>query len=307
MKRNRKKTLYTLLTISIIIVICILINIFKKENNDNMHINQDKQFTYKSKSFSINLSTLDYSNMDYINSIYYRKIYYYEDYLKYKSLYKDILDVDEGMFIDNFVIIGFSNSASINNLEAYKVYNKNNTLYIGLKKYINDSNIKSGISILISKKFDNENLEIYKTIENEDYLISDEYKNIKQLEYNYTIEQAKNDNCIIISNDGKAYNEEKIEEFIKKSKEKQTSFIRIVIYGDNNLIRICDLKYDKDNDYFLLCVDDTRTDFNSTYNYYKYKNIEILTTQDGDKLYKLTDENEQPFDLCFVNKHINNS
>lgn len=72
------------------------------------------------------------------------------------------------------------------------------------------------------------------------------------------------------------------------------------------MFRICDLKYDNENDIFLLCVDNTRTDFNSSYNYYTYTKLETRKTQQGDVLYRLTDENEVDFDLCFINYHMNN-
>ena len=35
--------------------------------------------------------------------------------------------------------------------------------------------------------------------------------------------------------------------------------------------------------------------------YYTYTKLETRKTQEGDTLYRLTDENEVDFDLCFIN------
>lgn len=137
-------------------------------------------------------------------------------------------------------------------------------------------------------------------------MTSSEFIDIKQLPYNYTLETAQNDNCVIIDHHGKVYNKETFYDFIDKIEGKHSSFIRIIRYIDENIFRICDLKYDNENNIFLLCVDDTRTDFNSSYEYYTYTKLETRKTQQGDILYKLTDENEVDFDLCFINYHINN-
>lgn len=146
---------------------------------------------------------------------------------------------------------------------------------------------------------------IYKAIENENYLTSSEFINIKQLRYNYTIEEARNDNCVIISSNGKIYNIEIFYKFIDKVSAKCNLFIRIISCIDDSMFRIYDLKYDNQKDVFLLCVDDTRTDFNNSYNYYTYTKLETRKTQEGDIIYKLIDENEVDFNLCFINYRIN--
>lgn len=303
MNKNIKKEIFTLSIIIFITIIFILIAVSKKENNISRYQHQERKVTYNYKTFKINLNNYDYSNMEYKNSIHYKKIYTYEDYKIYKKLWNDIIDVDENSFLNNFMIIGFTDSISMYGLTLGTVYTTDNILYIGLQK---DKESNDGISILLPKELDRENLEIYKSIENENYLTSSEFIDIKQLQYNYTIEAAQNDNCVIISSNGKIYNKEIFYKFIDKVEEKHTSFIRIISYIDDNMSRIYDLKYDNENDIFLLCVDDTRTDFNRSYNYYTYTKLETRKTQEDDTLYKLTDQNEIDFDLCFINYRINN-
>lgn len=84
------------------------------------------------------------------------------------------------------MIIGITDSVSIYGFKLGKLYYTDNILYIELQKD-KESESQGGISILLSKELDRENLEIYKSIENEDYLTSSEFIDIKQLPYNYTL------------------------------------------------------------------------------------------------------------------------
>lgn len=161
MNKNIKKGIFTLSIIIFIIItiILILIAVSKKENDISMHQEQKEPYNYK--AFELNGN--EDSNMECKNGMYYKKIYTYEDYKKYKELWNDIIDVNENSFSDNFMIIGIADSVSIYGFKLGKLYYTDNILYIGLQKD-KESESQGGISILLSKELDRENLEIYKSI-----------------------------------------------------------------------------------------------------------------------------------------------
>lgn len=86
------------------------------------------------------------------------------------------------------------------------------------------------------------------------------YVNIKQIEEDYTIEEAINNKCFVV-NHAKVYNENLYEEFMNKYNNKESAYIRLVQPTTEGDLVIYDIKYDKDNDKIILVTDSTRDKF----------------------------------------------
>lgn len=86
------------------------------------------------------------------------------------------------------------------------------------------------------------------------------YVNIKQIKEDYTIEEAINDKCFVVSH-AKVYNENLYEEFMNKYNNKESAYIRLVQPTTEGDLVIYDIKYDKDNDKIILVTDSTRDKF----------------------------------------------
>lgn len=88
------------------------------------------------------------------------------------------------------------------------------------------------------------------------------YTSINELEEDYSIEDAINDNCFVV-NHAKVYNENLYEEFMNKYNKKENAYIRMVMPTIEGDLVIYDIKYDKDIDKIILVVDNTRDKFSS--------------------------------------------
>ena len=86
------------------------------------------------------------------------------------------------------------------------------------------------------------------------------YLNIKQIKEDYTIEEAINDKCFVVSH-AKVYNENLYEDFMNKYSSKESAYIRLVQPTTEGDLVIYDVKYDKDSDKIILVTDSTRDKF----------------------------------------------
>lgn len=86
------------------------------------------------------------------------------------------------------------------------------------------------------------------------------YVNIKQIKEDYTIEEAINDKCFVVSH-AKVYNENLYEDFMNKYNNKESAYIRLVQPTTEGDLVIYDIKYDKDCDKIILVTDSTRDKF----------------------------------------------
>lgn len=88
------------------------------------------------------------------------------------------------------------------------------------------------------------------------------YKDIRNLDSNYTIDQAKEDNCFVISHT-KVYHDNLYDTFMEHYQNKKSAFIRVVqpmVEGDSIIL---DIMYDSNHDEIILIVDNTRDKFSS--------------------------------------------
>ncbi len=264
-----KKNIFIIFIIFIILILFILILIYTNKNKTN-NLSNINLYSYNNFStYNSNYNFSEDTNFSYLNSMYYKVIYNYKEYIKYKNIWSGILEVSENDFTNNFMVIIISENESMNGISLGKVYIQKETLYIGMeKKFISED--QNGTSILIDNSMNEKNIEIFKTIENENYYHST-FNNIKELPKDYSLEQAKSDNCICNLN----YNINLFYDFIENTNNKKDAFIRLYNYEDNN-ITITDISYNSSNKKFIICIDETRNlNNNSNYNYYEYDTLTI--------------------------------
>ena len=143
--------------------------------------------------------------------------------------------------------------------------------------YKNDDGVKEFKAILYDVKLKNDEKEIevlsHKIVEffgsNDSYEISslDEvydkeyvnYTDIRNLDSDYSLEDAINDNCFIIANE--VYNDSLFSDFNDSYAKKEDCFIRVIQYTIDGDMLIYDVLYDSDSDRVYVVVDVTRDRF----------------------------------------------
>lgn len=279
-----KKTLF----LTLIFVLLILTYIFfwgtsKNKNTLDELSSINNKILYDYTYFDPINEFFYYGNeMDFKNSIYYKMINTYEEYQKYKKFYPNIINMNEKDFENFFIILTITENESTKNLKLESIESDTNTLYIGLNKTIQkeEPNLNRGISIKINNELKRDNIDIFKTIQNTNFM--ENYKNIKELPYEYSIDSALSDNCFIIST-SPANNISVFNEFLKNIQMNQDAEIRILTKDTANKNTIIyDIKYLNSLKKYYVCIDMSRviqTDYNlnpnvlNTYNYYEFDNF----------------------------------
>lgn len=222
-------------------------------------------------------------DMHFMNSIYYKVILDFDEYVKYKNIYPNIINMTNKDFESNFLVLTITENESTKNLGLESITTDETTLYIGLNKktITEEPKLDRGISIKIDKSLLRKKFDVFKTIRNTKFMNT--YDDIKTLAIDYSIEDAIKDNCFVISTTpAKNINSFKI--FLEKSQSNQDAEIRIV-NNDSilNSIIIYDLKYSSSENKYFVCVDNSRTIYTNydssptlsdTYNYYEYDILE---------------------------------
>ena len=116
-----------------------------------------------------------------------------------------------------------------------------------------------------------------------------DFQDIKLLPYDYMIEQAKEDGCIV-QDKNDVYNIERFKKFLYSINDNKNDFIRIVNCDDNKVSIVMDIQYDSINSNFIMCFDNTRYKYEAKkdkkYAYYIFKDLVEEETEDM-KFYKL--------------------
>lgn len=156
-----------------------------------------------------------YEDMKYEKGIYYKKVDNYKDYLFYKNMWNDLLDMKEEDFIQNFMIITAADNADGINQEITDIYTYDETLYIEFdeKETYYDSSVVIGTKL--SRDFNRNNIKITQKL---DLAITDpKYMRITDIPSDYSVEQAINDNCIVIDQNTVLENKTvELKEFVEK-------------------------------------------------------------------------------------------
>lgn len=282
-----KKTFIIISVLTFLILVSIYFgNTSKNIKSSNNLSNIENKTLYNYTYFDPVNDNFYYGNeMDFKNSIYYKTINTYKEYQRYKNLYPTIIDMKENDFEEYFILLTITENESTKNLKLESINSNLDTLYIGLNKTIpeDEPNLNRGISIKISNDLLKDNIEVFKTIKNTDFM--NNYENIKQLPYEYSINSALSDNCFVIST-SPANNIHIFNDFLENIQMNKDSEIRIITEDTvrKNMI-IYDIKYLNSLQKYYVCIDTSRvlkSDYNSnttvssTYNYYEFDSFKKI-------------------------------
>ncbi len=240
--------------------------------------------------------TINIEQFENNNGFLYKKISNFEDYMEYKKEINGLLEVTEKEFEDNFVIIIVSERTKLNGLDYKTHFVENDDLYVELIEIERSSeNTKpSGVAILISKEYENKNLNIEKVSEEMEMKT---YKNLKELTLDYSKEDAIKDKCLIIDqNEKKSYNKDVLETFIKEVDNNNSSELRIYQL-EGNKISIQDIRYISNNK-FVITYDYTRYSNDLSYetdeiHANKLSESKVESFNDNVYMYTIQDEKKQ--------------
>ena len=267
------------------------------ENTENVTSLQNDENKYKSSNITYQINdNILLSDYKTINRFYYRVIKDYQTYLDTKDNFNNILEVSEKDFEDNFMILVIIENAPVNGLIFDNLSADNSSLTLNYVVNSSDRDAQTGTSILVSNDLYRDTINIEKTVPE---MKMTSYTNIRELPKDYSVEDAKKDNCLVIDMKNHTnYNLNNLEDFIEKVKNKENAEIRIYNYMDNNQIYIYDITYSNENKFFV-CEDRTRytsnKNNNSTYESYQI-NTDTITVAPSSisttTLYTIEDEYE---------------
>lgn len=191
----------------------------------------------------------DYKNdmihqyIENVGDIYYKKIMSYEEYVNYKRIWNNIIEMNEEDFKENFVLVTGTHSLNLVGLYIYNISSDGNTMYVTLKEKDNieeEENQNLVISAKISLELNSDNVIFDKYVFKPDL----GYVPIDELPSNYTKEQAIKDNCCVIYNSEIISNDKnQLNDFLEKAKNNIETSIRIIIYYPNEITRAIDIEY----------------------------------------------------------------
>ena len=267
------------------------------ENTENVTSlqNDESKFTSSNITYQINDNIL-LSDYKTINRFYYRVIKDYQTYLDTKNNFNNILEVSEKDFENNFMILVITENAPVNGLIFDNLSADDSSLTLNYVINSSDRDAQTGTSILVSNDLYRDTINIEKTVPE---MKMTSYTNIRELPKDYSVEDAKKDNCLVIDMKNHAnYNLNNLEDFIEKVKNKENAEIRIYNYMGNDQIYIYDITYSNENKFFV-CEDRTRytsnKNNNSTYESYQI-NTDTITVAPSSisttTLYTIEDEYE---------------
>ncbi len=267
------------------------------ENMEDVTSLQNDENKYKSSNITYQINdNILLSDYKTINRFYYRVIKDYQTYLDTKDNFNNILEVSEKDFEDNFMILVITENAPVNGLIFDNLSADDSSLTLNYVINSSDRDAQTGTSILVSNDLYRDTINIEKTVPE---MKMTSYTNIRELPKDYSVEDAKKDNCLVIDMKNNAnYNLNNLEDFIGKVKNKENAEIRIYNYMDNDQIYIYDITYSNENKFFV-CEDRTRytsnKNNNSTYESYQI-NTDTITVAPSSisttTLYTIEDEYE---------------
>lgn len=244
------------------------------ENMENVTSLQNDENKYKSSNITYQINdNILLSDYKTINRFYYRVIKDYQTYLDTKNNFNNILEVSEKDFENNFMILVITENAPVNGLIFDNLSADDSSLTLNYVINSSDRNAQTGTSILVSNDLYRDTINIEKTVPE---MKMTSYTNIRELPKDYSVEDAKKDNCLVIDMKNHTnYNLNNLEDFIEKVKNKENAEIRIYNYMDNDQIYIYDITYSNENKFFV-CEDRTRYTSNKN-NHFTYETYQINT------------------------------
>ncbi len=240
---NLKNSKHIIKKIPIIIVIIFLIIttilfIYIIPNNTKINKSVDNNLFVQQNTNYIFFD--NYRNMLQSNDLFYKRIYNYDDYIKEKELWTELIEMNPNDFKDYFFLIIFGSTYKTTGLYISNIYTENNKTCIELKrkdKWLIDDTC---ICAKISKELDRQDLEII----NLPNLVTTngKYIELDEITLNYSKEQAINDGCIVIENNKKivSNNKNELDYFFEN---KKNGILRLYFYRTDDLSDYFCVKY----------------------------------------------------------------
>ncbi len=219
--------------------------VYNKSNGNNYDVQDTKNVNpiYLNK----------YEDYSYSNGILYKIVDNYDDYKNLYNITESILPMNKEDFIDNNLLIISPFLVNNNNKAVHysviDMYEKNQKLNVIInqddsKEITKEDKIDLWIKYNVEKDFNNILLKIPKNylkdnisifIKNEMVDVSNN-KQLIDIDENYTIEQAFEDGCFVINNNGEVLSNDKnlFKQFVNNSLNGNESYIRIYDYGENS-------------------------------------------------------------------------
>lgn len=288
----KKRKIFKIISTAILTLLGTTSIVFASAKIYNEYIKQQSNIT--SSDYDINIQDLTQSDMIRVeNSNIYQTMYYkiitnMQDYNKYKAKIKELLEMTEEAFNENFlvVIVGINYlEKEDRNLTIKTVYADETTTHIILKQNENPDfeNYNNVWTAVVDKSQLRDNIEIKKET---DYIQNSEFVSLSDLPENYSVEDALKDGCFVEDkNKVLSENVNAIDEFIKKAENGEDAFIRI--YSKfNDFYSVKDIEY-KDK----LFTYNVKVSENERIYVYNYKEIMKGYKKDNNLVrYYLTDD-----------------
>lgn len=288
----KKRKIFKIISTAILTLLGTTSIVFASAKIYNEYIKQQSNIT--SSDYDINIQDLTQSDMIRVESsniyqtMYYKIITNMQDYNKYKAKIKELLEMTEEAFNENFlvVIVGINYlEKEDRNLTIKTVYADETTTHIILKQNENPDfeNYNNVWTAVVDKSQLRDNIEIKKET---DYIQNSEFVSLSDLPENYSVEDALKDGCFVEDkNKVLSENVNAIDEFIKKAENGEDAFIRI--YSKfNDSYSVKDLEY-KDK----LFTFNVKVSGNERIYVYNYKEIMKGYKKDNNLVrYYLTDD-----------------
>ena len=154
---------------------------------------------------------------EFINAFGYIKIYSYEDYISKIEQYELPQTIEEKVFEDNFILVLCAEKKYGYSIE--KIWNENDILYVNISEKTNDENNNSAV-IILSKEMDGDMVIVENILDFD--MTMESYVDIRELPYEYSVEDARKDNCLVIyAPTLSVYNANILEDFIEKVRNKE--------------------------------------------------------------------------------------
>lgn len=210
-----------------------------------------------------------YKDMKQENGIYYKKVNTYTEYLKYKDMWSNLLDMTEEDFKDNFMIITAAENADTINMIISDIYTIEDSLFLAFENGNEKNESSVVIGTKVSRELERDNIRIVDKLNRA--INNSEYIKITEIPSNYSKEEAIKDGCFVIENNKViSNNKNAINDFLENSKNNKDSYIRIFTIYDNKAVTITDISFSNQTYKFnILNTNDMNNILSEEYSYIK--------------------------------------
>ena len=241
----------------------------------------------------------DYNqNMIPNNSMYYKKIYSYDEYLEAKKIWNNLVEIQPDDFHEYFIMIIAGENYDTISLYIEDIYVENEELNIKLRKTEKWDKNNTVISTKISKNLDRETVNLI-NIPNKANTLG-KYTDIENITIDYTIEDAKRDNCFVVDKNKIVSDDpEQLDKFIHNCENSIEDCIRIYAKEPDGIL-IEDLEYK--NSRINMTTKSIKFDSGESKTYYRTGN-KIRCAEDNklsSRYYSLKDEIGNGAIFCIV-------